>query len=72
VKSLGEVDIPVLGSLVEKDLTTPNYYPLSPNALVNACHRKSNRDPVLNLDDDAVLMFAPRGGERRSRHTNWI
>src|ERR1700747_3519512 len=44
----------VLGSLVEKDITTPDYYPLSLNALVNACNQKSNREPVMNLNDDAV------------------
>jgi hypothetical protein len=44
----------VLGSLVEKDITTPDYYPLSLNALVNACNQKSNRDPVMNLNDEAV------------------
>jgi uncharacterized protein YceH (UPF0502 family) len=44
----------VLGSLVEKDITTPDYYPLSLNALVNACNQKNNRDPVMTLDDDAV------------------
>ena len=44
----------ILGSLIEKDITTPDYYPLSLNALVNACNQKNNRDPVLNLDEDAV------------------
>ena len=44
----------VLGSLIEKDLTTPEYYPLSLNALVHACNQKSNRDPFMNLDEDAV------------------
>jgi len=44
----------VLGSLIEKDITTPEYYPLSLNALVNACNQKSNRDPVIQLDEDAV------------------
>jgi len=44
----------VLGSLVEKELTTPEYYPLSLNALVNACNQKSNRDPAMSLDEDAV------------------
>jgi uncharacterized protein YceH (UPF0502 family) len=43
-----------LGSLVEKDITTPEYYPLSLNALMNACNQKSNRDPVMQLDEDAV------------------
>lgn len=44
----------MLGSLIEKDITTPDYYPLSLNALVNACNQKNNRDPVTNLDEDAV------------------
>ena len=44
----------MLGSLIEKELTTPDYYPLSLNALVNACNQKSNRDPYMNLDEDAV------------------
>jgi uncharacterized protein YceH (UPF0502 family) len=44
----------VLGSLMEKEVTTPDYYPMSLNALVNACNQKSNRDPVVAFDDDAV------------------
>jgi uncharacterized protein YceH (UPF0502 family) len=51
---LTDVETRVLGSLVEKELTTPENYPLSLNALVNACNQKSNRDPVMNLDDGAV------------------
>ena len=51
---LTDVETRVLGSLVEKELTTPEYYPLSLNALVNACNQKSNRDPVMNLDEEAV------------------
>ncbi len=51
---LTDVETRVLGSLVEKELTTPEYYPLSLNALVNACNQKSNRDPVMNLDEAAV------------------
>ncbi len=51
---LDDVETRVLGSLVEKELTTPEYYPLSLNALVNACNQKSNRDPVMNLDEQAV------------------
>jgi len=49
-----ENEVRVLGSLIEKDITTPEYYPLSLNALVNACNQKSNRDPVMQLDEDAV------------------
>ena len=51
---LSDVEVRVLGALVEKDITTPDYYPLSLNALVNACNQKNNRDPVMRLDEDAV------------------
>lgn len=51
---LTEIEARVLGSLIEKELTTPAYYPLSLNALVNACNQKSNRDPYMNVDEDAV------------------
>ena len=51
---LSEIEVRVLGALVEKETTTPEYYPLSLNALVNACNQKSNRDPVMTLDEDAV------------------
>ncbi len=44
----------VLGSLLEKEATTPDYYPLSLNALVNACNQRSNREPVMDLDEEAV------------------
>jgi uncharacterized protein YceH (UPF0502 family) len=52
--NLTETEVRVLGSLIEKDITTPEYYPLSMNALVNACNQKSNRDPVMQLDEQAV------------------
>jgi uncharacterized protein YceH (UPF0502 family) len=51
---LTAIEVRVLGALVEKDLTTPDYYPLSLNALVNACNQKNNRDPVTSLSEDAV------------------
>ena len=51
---LSENEVRVLGSLIEKDITTPDYYPLSLNALVNACNQKNNRDPVMTLDDHSV------------------
>ena len=44
----------VIGCLLEKQITTPDQYPLSLNALANACNQKSNRDPVLDLDERAV------------------
>lgn len=49
-----ENEIRVLGCLIEKESTTPEYYPLSLNALVNASNQKSNREPVLSLDEAAV------------------
>jgi uncharacterized protein len=51
---LNEVEARVLGALLEKEITTPEYYPLSLNALVNACNQKSNRDPVMTLDENSV------------------
>lgn len=51
---LSEIEVRVLGALVEKEITTPEYYPLSLNALLNACNQKSNRDPVMTLDEEAV------------------
>lgn len=51
---LNGTELRVLGSLIEKELTTPEYYPLSLNALVNACNQKSNRDPVLALEEAEV------------------
>lgn len=44
----------VLGALMEKEATTPEYYPLSLNALINACNQRSNREPVMSLDEDDV------------------
>ena len=50
----------VLGSLVEKEVTTPDYYPLSLNALINACNQRSNREPVMDLDEDEVRLALRR------------
>lgn len=51
---LTDVEARVLGCLVEKEITTPEYYPLSLNALLHACNQKSNRDPLMNLDENEV------------------
>jgi hypothetical protein len=51
---LDVVEARVLGALIEKEITTPEYYPLSLNALINACNQKSSRDPVTQLDEIAV------------------
>ena len=54
-QNLGPVEVRVLGSLIEKALSTPEHYPLSLNALTNACNQSSNRNPVLALDEGSVL-----------------
>ncbi len=51
---LEAAEVRVLGALMEKEVATPEYYPLSLNALMNACNQKSNRDPVVNFDEDTV------------------
>ena len=51
---LDDAEVRVLGALMEKEITTPEYYPLSLNALVNACNQKSNRDPVVAYDEQIV------------------
>jgi uncharacterized protein YceH (UPF0502 family) len=51
---LDAAELRVLGALMEKEITTPDYYPLSVNALVNACNQKSNREPVVSYDEDIV------------------
>lgn len=51
---LNEIEARVLGSLVEKQLTTPEYYPMTLNALVNACNQKNNREPVVHYDEPTV------------------
>jgi len=52
---LNDTEVRVLGALVEKELATPEYYPLTLNALTTACNQKSNREPVLNLDETDVV-----------------
>jgi uncharacterized protein YceH (UPF0502 family) len=54
MEPLDPIEVRVLGALMEKEATTPEYYPLSLNALVNACNQKTNREPVTNYDDDTV------------------
>ncbi|MGI8991419.1 MAG: YceH family protein [Bryobacteraceae bacterium] len=55
VEPLDPIETRVLGALLEKESTTPEYYPLSLNALVNACNQKSNRHPVVSFDERTVL-----------------
>ncbi len=53
-ENLDKEEIRILGALVEKQLTTPEYYPLTLNALVNACNQKNNRDPIVSFDEKTV------------------
>jgi uncharacterized protein YceH (UPF0502 family) len=52
---LTDVEARVLGSLIEKELSTPEYYPLTLNALTTACNQTSNRDPIVHYDDSTVM-----------------
>jgi len=61
---LSDVEARVLGCLVEKEITTPEYYPLSLNALLHACNQKSNRDPLMHLDEDRVRSALRALGEQ--------
>jgi uncharacterized protein len=54
VNPLSATEVRVLGSLIEKDITTPDYYPMSLNALINACNQKNNREPVTSLTESEV------------------
>ncbi len=54
VDTLHPVEVRVLGALIEKDITTPEYYPLTVNSLQNACNQKSSRDPVVHFDEETV------------------
>ena len=74
----------VLGALIEKEITTPDYYPLSLNALMNACNQRSNREPVMDLDEDDArqslhglqdqrLAGPARGADSRvTKYEHWL
>lgn len=54
MENLTEIEARIIAALIEKQLTTPEYYPLTMNALLAACNQKSNRDPVVSYDEDMV------------------
>jgi uncharacterized protein len=65
VNPLTDIEVRILGSLLEKEVTTPEYYPLSLNALLAACNQTTNRDPVMRLGEDEVaspIVALRRGG----------
>ena len=65
METLDAAEVRVLGALLEKEATTPEYYPLSLNALINACNQKSNRDPVVEYDEDTVYDAVSRLREKK-------
>ena len=81
---LSAAEARILGALIEKEVTTPEYYPLSLNALINACNQRSNREPVMDLDEEAVrqalhrledlrLAGRARGTEGRvTKYAHWL
>jgi uncharacterized protein YceH (UPF0502 family) len=80
---LSQTETRVLGALIEKEITTPEYYPLSLNALINACNQKNNRDPVTSLDEAEVrqalhgleterLAFPVRGESRVPKYEHRV
>jgi uncharacterized protein YceH (UPF0502 family) len=62
---LNAAEARVLGALIEKDITTPDYYPLSLNALVNACNQKNNREPVTSYDEETVRLALRNLSDKR-------
>lgn len=62
---LSDIEVRVLGSLMEKSLTTPDYYPLSLVSLTTACNQKSNRDPIVNFDETTVVRALDSLKEKR-------
>src|ERR1022692_1033162 len=81
---LTAVEARVLGALIEKEVTTPDYYPMSMNALMNACNQRSNREPVMDLDEEALrqalhgledlrLAGRARGADGRvTKYEHWL
>jgi len=66
--TLTDAEVRVLGSLIEKEITTPDYYPLSLNALVAACNQSSNRNPVVRFDEEIVVRAADSLREKKLVH----
>lgn len=67
-RPLDEIEVRVLGCLIEKDLATPEYYPLTLNALTNACNQKSNREPVMLLQETDVVRALDSLRQRQMAH----
>jgi uncharacterized protein YceH (UPF0502 family) len=61
---LSAIEARIIGALIEKQITTPDQYPLSLNALINACNQKSNREPLMQLDEPTVKFVVEGLGRR--------
>jgi uncharacterized protein len=61
---LTAIEARIIGALIEKQITTPDQYPLSLNALINACNQKSNREPLMQLDEPTVKFVVDGLGRR--------
>ena len=61
---LTAIEARIIGALIEKQITTPDQYPLSLNALINACNQKSNREPLMQLDEPTVKFVVEGLGRR--------
>ncbi|MBI2150709.1 MAG: DUF480 domain-containing protein, partial [Acidobacteria bacterium] len=66
--TLTGTEVRVLGALIEKEITTPDYYPMSLNALVAACNQSSNRNPVTHFDESAVADAMESLREKKLAH----
>ena len=66
--SLTDAEVRVLGALIEKEITTPDYYPLSLNSLLAACNQSSNRNPVVHFDEDTVTAAVDGLREKKLVH----
>jgi uncharacterized protein YceH (UPF0502 family) len=67
-QTLTDTEVRVLGALIEKEITTPDYYPLSLNALVAACNQSSNRHPVVHFDESTVVQALDTLREKKLIH----
>jgi uncharacterized protein len=68
-KVLNEYELRVLGAMVEKQIATPDYYPMTLNALVNACNQKNHRDPVVSYDEQTVIRALDSLREKKIAYT---
>lgn len=69
IETLNEIEVRIVGSLIEKQVATPEYYPLTLHSLVAACNQTSNRDPVVTLDEKRVVRALESLRDKKAVHT---